>query len=58
MPSITDSIVEVIRSLGNGGALANATSSLLVHQREEWLVDGLAARLDASARRDEEALSA
>jgi hypothetical protein len=35
-----------VRSLGNDGALANARAVLEARQREDWLVQGLAHRLD------------
>lgn len=35
-----------VRSLGNDGALANAQSVLAARAREDWLVQGLAGRLE------------
>ena len=35
-----------VRSLGNDRALANAGAALEDRQREDWLVQGLARRLD------------
>jgi hypothetical protein len=42
MPSIST----LIRSLGNDGALANARTVLDEREREDWLIAGLALRLD------------
>jgi hypothetical protein len=38
-----------VRSLGNDGALANARAALEAREREDWLVQGLASRLDRAA---------
>ncbi len=38
-----------VRSLGNDGARANAQAVLDDRVREDWLVEGLARRLDRSA---------
>ena len=38
-----------VRSLGNDGARANAQAVLEVQAREDWLVQGLARRLEQSA---------
>jgi hypothetical protein len=38
-----------VRSLGNDGALANAQAVLDARAREDWLVQGLARRLDRTA---------
>ena len=38
-----------VRSLGNDGALANAQAVLEARAREDWLVQGLARRLERSA---------
>jgi hypothetical protein len=38
-----------VRSLGNDGALANAEAVLDAQVREDWLVQGLARRLEQSA---------
>ncbi len=35
-----------VRSMGNDGALANARGTLEVQAREDWLVQGLARRLE------------
>jgi hypothetical protein len=35
-----------VRSLGNDGARANARAALELAAREDWLVQGLARRLD------------
>lgn len=43
MPSIT----QMLRSLGNAGAVANVQASLDQRRREEWLVTGLVSRLAA-----------
>ena len=37
-----------VRSLGNDGALASAQAGLEAQTREDWLVQGLARRLDPS----------
>jgi hypothetical protein len=37
-----------VRSLGNDGALANVRAVLEAQEREDWLVQGLAHRLDRS----------
>jgi hypothetical protein len=37
-----------VRSLGNDGALANAQAGLDARTREDWLVQGLARRLEQS----------
>lgn len=42
MPSLSS----LIRALGNEGAIANATALLDGRRREDWLVAGLARRLD------------
>jgi hypothetical protein len=42
MPSISD----LLRSLGNAGALTNVRTVLDEQTREDWLVAGLALRLD------------
>ncbi|MGK2948069.1 MAG: hypothetical protein ACSLFP_05820 [Acidimicrobiales bacterium] len=39
-----------VRSLGNDRALANAQASLEVRRREDWLVLGLAHRLEHPRR--------
>ncbi|MGV3759652.1 MAG: hypothetical protein ACO1PW_08955 [Actinomycetota bacterium] len=44
MPSIS----RLLRTLGNDQAVANASILLESRQREEWLVAGLARRLDRS----------
>ena len=44
MPSIS----EIIRSVGNDRAVANAQREILRVQREEWLVASLTLRLDRS----------
>jgi hypothetical protein len=41
-----------VRSLGNDGALANARAVLDAREREDWLVQGLASRLDRAAPSD------
>lgn len=41
MPSITD----LVRSLGNDGALTNAQRAIEVRRREEWVVTSLVLRL-------------
>jgi hypothetical protein len=38
-----------VRSLGNDGALANAGAVLCAQRREDWLVQGLARRLEERA---------
>jgi hypothetical protein len=38
-----------VRSLGNDGARRNATTAVEASMREEWLVQGLARRLEQSA---------
>jgi hypothetical protein len=40
-----------VRSLGNDGALANAQAVLESRAREDWLVQGLAGRLERQAPR-------
>ena len=35
-----------VRSLGNAGALANARTVLDAHRHEDWLIQGLARRLE------------
>jgi len=42
-------ITSFVRSLGNAGALANARRAVEARAREDWLVDGLARRLDSPA---------
>jgi hypothetical protein len=42
MPSIST----LLRSLGNDGALTNARAVLDEREREDWLIAGLALRLD------------
>jgi len=42
MPSIST----LLRSLGNDGALTNARTVLDEREREDWLIAGLALRLD------------
>jgi hypothetical protein len=42
MPSLTT----FIRSLGNDGALTNARTVLDAREHEDWLIAGLALRLD------------
>ena len=37
-----------VRSLGNDGALRNAQAVLDAHHREDWLVQGLARRLEST----------
>ena len=37
-----------VRSLGNDGALANARTVLDAHRHEDWLVQGLARRLEST----------
>ncbi len=37
-----------VRSLGNDGAVANAHAALEAQVREDWLVQGLARRLERS----------
>ena len=37
-----------VRSLGNDGALASAQAGLEAQTREDWLVQGLARRLEQS----------
>ena len=37
-----------VRSLGNDRALANARAALEAHRREDWLVQGLARRLEGT----------
>ena len=39
-------LTTLVRSLGNDGALANARAVLEAHRREDWLVQGLAHRLE------------
>jgi len=41
MPSLT----QLVRSLGNAGALTNVRAILDERVREQWLVDGLVSRL-------------
>ena len=36
-------------SLGNAGAVANAATALDARVREDWVIDGLARRLDPAA---------
>lgn len=38
-----------VRSLGNDGAVANASAMLEARVREDWIVHGLAYRLERSA---------
>jgi hypothetical protein len=38
-----------VRSMGNDGALANAQAVLEATAREDWLVQGLARRLERTA---------
>ena len=35
-----------VRSLGNDRALANATAMIDARKREDWIIQGLASRLD------------
>ena len=37
-----------VRSLGNDGALRNAQTVLDAHRHEDWLVQGLARRLEST----------
>jgi len=37
-----------VRSLGNDGAIANARTVLDAHRHEDWLVQGLAGRLEST----------
>jgi hypothetical protein len=37
-----------VRSLGNDGALRNARTVLDAHRHEDWLVQGLARRLEST----------
>jgi hypothetical protein len=39
------SLTQVLRSLGNAGAVANVQANLDQRHREAWLVDGLISRL-------------
>lgn len=45
MPSLST----FLRSLGNDGALSNARTALDAREHEDWLVAGLALRLDERA---------
>jgi hypothetical protein len=40
------SIIDLLRSLGNAGALTNVRTVLDEQTREDWLIAGLALRLD------------
>ncbi len=42
-------LTTLVRSLGNDGALANAQAALESRAREDWLVQGLAGRLERQA---------
>ena len=42
-------LTTLVRSLGNDGALANARAVLDADHREDWLVQGLARRLESTA---------
>jgi hypothetical protein len=44
-----DRLLRIVLSLGTFGAVANARDALYVHQRERWLVEDLAERLDRRA---------
>jgi hypothetical protein len=54
MPSIS----AFLRSLGNVGALTNVRTVLEMHAREDWLIAGLAVRLDERDRAPGAGLSA
>ena len=45
VPSVNP-LTTFVRSLGNDRALANAKAMIDARQREDWLVQGLASRLD------------
>ena len=40
-------LTTLVRSLGNDGALANAQAALDARRHEDWLIQGLARRLDS-----------
>ncbi len=40
------SLTTLLQSLGNHGAMANARLSLQAREREDWIVEALARRLD------------
>jgi len=42
-------LTTMLRSLGNDGARANAQVALKAREREDWLVQGLARRLERTA---------
>lgn len=42
-------LIELLRSLGNEGAVANARLVLDEHRRDEWLVRSLVRRLEQHA---------
>jgi hypothetical protein len=48
----------MLRSLGNQGALTNVQTVLRSREREDWLVEGLARRLDPEATPQQPALPA
>jgi hypothetical protein len=42
-------LTTLLQSLGNAGAVANARSAIEARVQEDWVVDGLAHRLDPAA---------
>jgi hypothetical protein len=44
---LVNPLTTFVRSLGNEGALANARTVLDAHRHEDWVIQGLARRLES-----------